>query len=249
MHSWYVKGYMPKDVATSTATATELMKAGRLFSTYGGYADASGGPNVGKLWGNLVSKNIDGKQIATPYVDTSATSLAMCVSSKSQNVDAAVKFLNILYTDEFVINTLLYGIEGEDYVKISAHVINLPEGLTPDTVPYSAALTTGVMGSNSLMWINTTEEDWQTGLEAIAMNATSEKSPFFGFVFDPSAVMNEMTAISNVGQQYLPGLQTGSSDPAEVLPKFNKDLQDAGIDKVIAEKQKQLDMWLQSHQK
>ncbi|NLT15755.1 MAG: ABC transporter substrate-binding protein [Clostridiales bacterium] len=247
MHSWYEKGYMPMDVSTSTAQATELMKAGRLFSTYGGYADGTGGPTVGTLWSFLLGKNIDGKQIATPYVDTSATSLAMCVSSKSANPEAAVKFLNILYTDEFVINTLLYGIEGEDYVKVSEHVIALPEGLTPDTVGYTAALTSGVMGSNSLMWVNTSEEDYASVQKAIAMNATSEKSPFFGFVFDPTNVMNEMTALSNVASQYLPGLQCGSSDPAEVLPQFIKALEDAGIDKVIAEKQTQLDAWIKAN--
>lgn len=250
MHDWYVKGYMPKDVSTSTATATELMKAGRAFSTFGGYADGSGGTSTGALWSFLLTpKKIDGIQIATPYVDTSATSLAMCVSSKSQNVDAAVKFLNILYTDTFVINTLLFGLEGEDYVKVSEHVTALPEGLTPDTVPYSAAMTSGVMGSNSLMWVNTSEEDYKSMQAAIAMNATSEKSPFFGFNFDPSNVMNEMTALANVASQYLPGLQCGSSDPAEVLPKFNQDLKDAGIDKVIAEKQRQLDEWLKTHSK
>jgi putative aldouronate transport system substrate-binding protein len=247
MHSWYVKGYMPMDVSTSTAAATELMKAGRLFSTFGGYADGSGGPTVGTLWSFLLGKNIDGKQIATPYVDTSATSLAMCVSSKSQSPEAAVKFLNILYTDEFVINTLLYGIEKEDYVKVSEHVIALPEGLTTDTVGYTAALTSGIMGSNSLMWVNTSEDDYTSVQKAISMNATSEKSPFFGFVFDPTNVMNEMTALSNVGQQYLPGLHCGSADPAEVLPQFIKALQDAGIDKVIAEKQTQLDAWIKAN--
>ena len=35
----------------------------------------------------------------------------------------------------------------------------------------------------------------------------------------------------------------GSLDPETELPKFQQSLKDAGIDEIIAEKQKQLDAW------
>lgn len=37
----------------------------------------------------------------------------------------------------------------------------------------------------------------------------------------------------------------GLLDPDEVLPAFQKELQTAGIDDIIAEKQRQLDLFLQ----
>lgn len=246
MHSWYVKGYMPQDISTANAPASDYFKSGRLFSTFGGYADATGGTSIGKMLSTQTSRNVDGKTIGTFYMDTTASSLSMCVSSGSKNVEAAVKFLNILYTDTFVTNTILYGIEGEDYVKVSDHVVNYPKGLDANTVPYTAALTNGVMGSMSLMWNMSSEEDYQNGLKAIAQNTTAERSPYYGFVFDPTNVLNEMTAIQNVVQQYYPGLECGSSDPAVEIPKFVQALKDAGIDKVIAEKQTQLDVWLKA---
>lgn len=246
MHDWYLKGYMPMDMATSTSTAAEQASAGRLFSTFGSYADASGGPNVGKLWQALTGKNIDGKSIGTFYMDTTAASMAMCVSSTSKVQDAAIKLLNIMYTDSFVLNTVLYGIEGEDYVKVSEHVANFPEGLDANTVPYTAYLCSGVIGSQSLQWgmAPSTEADYETLLKAIAMTKTAERSPYFGFTFDVSNVINEMTAIQNVVKQYFPGLESGSFDPAETLPAFNQALKDAGIEKIIAEKQTQLDAWI-----
>lgn len=244
MHDWYLKGYLPQDMATSGSTAAELATGGRLFSTFGSYAGADGGTGVGKLWTTLTGKNFDGKWIGSFYMDTSAASLSMAVSSTSKNPEAAVRFLNILYTDAFVTNTILYGIEGEDYVKVSEHVVNFPEGLDSNTVPYTAYLTSGVMGSNSLMWNMTTEEDFALNLESVAMNKTAERSPFYGFNFDPSTVLNELTAIQNVVTQYYPGLTCGSLDPAETLPVFNQALKDAGLEKVMAEKQKQLDAWL-----
>lgn len=249
MHSWYLKGYMPQDISTSGKPALEYATAGTLFSTFGGYADATEGKGVGKMWTILTNKNFEGKTLGTFYMDTTAASLAMCVSSSSKNPEAAVKFLNILYTDSFVTNTILYGIENEDYVKVSEHIVNYPEGLDANTVPYTAALTNGVMGSMSIMWGMTTEEDYENGLKAIAMNKTAERSPYYGFVFDSSSVINEMTAIQNVVSQYYPGLECGSLDPAVALPEFNKALKDAGIDKVIAEKQTQLDAWLKDHSK
>lgn len=44
--------------------------------------------------------------------------------------------------------------------------------------------------------------------------------------------------------QYSGIIAAGAQDPAEVLPKFLENLNAAGIDKVIAEKQSQLDAWL-----
>lgn len=49
--------------------------------------------------------------------------------------------------------------------------------------------------------------------------------------------------------QYLPGLAWGSIDPATELPKFLSDLEEAGLDNIIAEKQKQLDEWAAENKK
>ena len=44
-------------------------------------------------------------------------------------------------------------------------------------------------------------------------------------------------------EQYRLPLENGVIDPDENLPKFRQALKDAGIDTVIAEKQRQLDEW------
>ena len=74
-------------------------------------------------------------------------------------------------------------------------------------------------------------------------NHESKTSPAFGFTFDNSSVKTEYTAVTNVINQYLPGLVWGSIDPETDLPKFQAALKDAGLDAIIAEKQKQLDAW------
>ena len=83
--------------------------------------------------------------------------------------------------------------------------------------------------------------DKKTSLKEDNQNAGRSKA--FGFTFDSSTVKTQYTAVNNVINQYLPGLRCGSLDPETELPKFQQSLKDAGIDEIIAEKQKQLDAW------
>ena len=64
-----------------------------------------------------------------------------------------------------------------------------------------------------------------------------------GFTFDSSNVKTEYTAVTNVIDQYLPGLICGSVDPATEIPVFLQRLEEAGLGTIIAEKQTQLDAW------
>ena len=239
IRDWYNKGYLPKDMATSTTRASELISAGRLFSTWAGY----GGNSIATTMSASTGRNIGGKWISPFYFTTGDAGLAMCVSSTTKVAEAAMKLLNIIYTDEFVINTILYGIENEDYVKVDEHHWAYPEGKDANTVSYTAALCTGVVGSESLQY-QPVGVDYEDVLLKLKMNTEEKRSPFFGFSFDPSSVINEMTALQNAYNQYMPGLICGSLDPDVAIPEFNKALKELGIEKVIAAKQEQLNDWL-----
>jgi putative aldouronate transport system substrate-binding protein len=64
-----------------------------------------------------------------------------------------------------------------------------------------------------------------------------------GFAFVQDNVKTEMSQITNVtSEMYLPLIE-GMADVDVALPKLQKSLKDAGIDKVIAEAQKQIDEW------
>ncbi len=53
-----------------------------------------------------------------------------------------------------------------------------------------------------------------------------------------------MTACANVVAQYYMPLMYAESNIDETLPVFQQALKDAGVDTIIAEKQRQLDEWL-----
>jgi putative aldouronate transport system substrate-binding protein len=78
-------------------------------------------------------------------------------------------------------------------------------------------------------------------------NKSAVKSKALGFTFDSTSVKTEVAAVTNVTNQYALGLETGTLDPEKVLPQFISKLKGAGIDKIVAEKQKQLDTWAQAN--
>ena len=77
-------------------------------------------------------------------------------------------------------------------------------------------------------------------------NAEAIPSLALGFTCDLSPVADQVGACANVIAQFYNPLMNGEVDIDEVLPQFQQALHDAGIDAIIAEKQKQLDAWLAS---
>ncbi|MFD1905099.1 ABC transporter substrate-binding protein [Paenibacillus rhizoplanae] len=170
-------------------------------------------------------------------------SVTWMVSSTSKETEAAVKFLNLLYTDKELINTILFGIEGEDYLKVDEHHVKFPEGMDANTVPYTSMLSSGIVGSESLQY-QMEGINWSDVELKLQENKDTARSPYFGFIFDQGQVKTQMSAVTNVVSQFLPALVSGSVDPDTIIAKFNSALKDAGAQDIIDSKQQQLDQWL-----
>jgi putative aldouronate transport system substrate-binding protein len=239
MRSWYNKGYFSKDIATTTTNATDLFKAGRAFCTLGGYS----GNQVGTLFTTMTGREMGAKRLSNFYFDTQACQLAWCISSTSKHPDAAMKLLNETMTNKELLNTMLYGIEGEDYVKVDDDHVKYPDGKTAASVSYTAQLCSGVLGSESLQYMLEGTDASDRDLK-IKENKSTPRSPYFGFTFDQSNVKTEISALTNVYNQYYSGLVCGSVDPTTTIPKFVQALNDAGMQTIIKEKQTQLDKWI-----
>ncbi|MBU5350810.1 ABC transporter substrate-binding protein [Paenibacillus barcinonensis] len=245
IRDWFEKGYLEKDAATTSISFSDTIASGRGFSFLGGYS----GMEAAKALSAQTGKNLEMKRLVPYYFDTSAVNLvSWMVSSTTKAPEGSVKFLNMLYTDQQLINTILYGIEGEDYVKVDEHHVKFPDGMDASTVPYTAMLSTGIVGSESLQY-QLEGVNWSDVELKLKENKETERSPYFGFIFDPSEVKTQMSAVTNVVNQYLPALVTGVLDPDKTIPQFVKALNDAGAQDIIASKQKQLDQWITEHRK
>jgi putative aldouronate transport system substrate-binding protein len=157
-----------------------------------------------------------------------------------------MQLMNLLYTDQGLVNLIDYGIEGAHYVKNSDGTITYPPGVTADTTPYGLGMN-WQMGNAflSYVWEGNPLDIWKQVKE---YNDSAEQSPAMGFNFDNAAVITEVAACNAVINQYGVNLFSGSVD-VSVLDEFNARLKQAGIDKIIAEKQKAFDAWREANGK
>ncbi len=239
---WYNKGLVMKDAATTTSTAAELMSSGNYFGYFAAYSYPEA-DTAASLEAQCGGYKLGAKIVGSAFLDTSSiNALSWMIASTSAVPDKALKFLNLTFTDPQIVNLVIYGIEGRDYVKNSDGTVSYPEGQEASTVPYTAQLSCGTLGNFFLMYPMAGTDPASLTWE-LEQNKSAKTSAAMGFTFDNSSVKTEYTAVTNVIEQYLPGLLCGSVDPATEIPTFLQRLQEAGLPEIIAAKQAQLDTW------
>ncbi|MFD2612076.1 ABC transporter substrate-binding protein [Paenibacillus gansuensis] len=238
MRSWYTKGYINKDAATSKLQANETAKTGKVFMW-----PESLKPGKDKEMEGSIGFPLTQIEIAPPVITTGDTTNSMLgISKTSGNPERAMMLINLLHSDKELLNLLDWGIEGKHFVKAGDNVIKLPDGADPANRPYNHG-SAWMFGDQflSYLWDNEDPNKWE---EFRKFNASAKPSIGLGFTFDPEPVKSEMAVLTNVGAEFTAGLETGAVDPEEVLPKYISKQKASGLDKVIAEKQKQFDAFL-----
>jgi putative aldouronate transport system substrate-binding protein len=238
---WYNAGFLAKDAATTKDNANDLVKANRAFSFFTSMKPGYEGQASRSIGKDMVSVEIAPATSLTNNV----TKFMWSIAKNSKDPKRAMMFLDLMYSDKDIINLLDWGIEGKDYVKGSDNTIDYPSGVTASTVEYGLNLN-WLFGNSFLSYIFKPDpaDLWD---RMDKFNKGAIKSRAFGFTFDVTPVKTEVATVTNVINQYQLGLETGSLDPKTELPNYIQKLKDAGIDKIIAEKQKQLDEWKKSH--
>ncbi len=233
MHDYYNKGYIRKDAATVTDFNADLA-AGKIFASVKSL-------KPGKADEMTISTGYEWIQIAitNPIISNRDTSGSMqAISSTSEHPERAMMVLELFNTDEYFNNLINFGIEGEHYVKVGEKMIEPG----PGSDKYNPG-TPWMFGNQFInyLWTNEDSEKW---VKFKDFNDAAVGTKTLGFIFDPSKVKNEIAACNNVWGQFVPALETGTVDPAEYLPQAIEAFKEAGSDKIIAEKQRQLDAWL-----
>ncbi|MEG1525654.1 MAG: ABC transporter substrate-binding protein [Clostridia bacterium] len=245
LRTWYQNGYFAKDAATSTATTAELASSGNLFSMLAGL----GNPKIASNFTNNYGYPYESIKISDSYMQSYNYDVWM-INSSTKVPEAAAKFLNLTFTDEYIHNLLSFGEEGVDYVFDADGFVVPPEGYASlADVPYTCNLNYFMWGSK---WLShralggLNKEDFQQNK---ADNYAAKASYFYGFVYDFSKVQAEYLAVSNIWTEYKMGFWTGSLDVQSALEEMNTRLYAAGLQTILDDKQEQLNTWLASIQK
>jgi len=231
MRKYFQAGYIKSDAATSKDSWP--MDVENWFVRMG-----ESQPYADQLWSRSAKYDVVSVPMEDPVTfNSSVTGAIQAISTTSRNPEKAMEFLNLLNTDEYLRNLVDKGIEGVHYEKNEDGTIkDLPARIENYNVP------TYALGNhfNLYLYEDDPADKWE---QFEAFNESAENAPTLGFHFDSDPVRTEIASISNVSKQFYPAIATGSVDPEKNLPDFNKKLKDAGIDKVLAEIQKQYDEW------
>ncbi len=181
-------------------------------------------------------------ELSENYVtNTPMLMLTSAVPVTAKEPAAAIRFLNLLYTDAEIKNLASFGIEGKHWEKKADGRIGFPEGVDETTSGY-------YLGSERLFGNVFLNYVWDTmDADTIEKEKTdmdhAKYAPFGSFNMNTDSVSNEVAQISAVYDEYFNTLMGGNGSET-TYDEFITKLHASGLDVFMAEAQKQLDAWL-----
>lgn len=232
MQEWVKKGYKTEEEFTNAGKTEADWTAGAALMMYG-------------TPGNLVETNIkaafpdvDLKNIKIgdqPYIKTRDYDWAISFSTNEKdNIPHWLRLINWIYESEENYNFCIYGVEGKDYeVQADGTIKKLVEDTFWDDWFLQASKYVRFDASIS-----------QENIDAYMVNDVgSIVSKQSGFTFDKTPVEIEAALLNAVVTEQLAPLSAGFGDYDKDFPAIQKALKEAGIDKYVAEYQRQFSEW------
>ncbi|MBQ8814775.1 MAG: DUF3502 domain-containing protein [Lachnospiraceae bacterium] len=231
---WYENGLIASDILTKenfTAETNDENLCGLIY-TQGDYLS---------LYAQKAARGMDlaELQISPDNYTVAGNNYNACVTTTCDDIDRAVAFIELLFTNSNVKNMITYGIEGMHYDLVNGQVdwTNYPDHAT-------AWATSNTKIGNVLISyppVGYPEEGYALYAEYAK---TARKSPTTGFVLDTSNITNEINAVKAVEIEYVNMLACGVVEDVEAtIAEMNQKMYDNGLQTIIDEAQKQLDAW------
>lgn len=234
---WYELGYIPKELPLQNIKGSEMVKAGKLFSYF-----CACKPGI--EWEESVSSGQE--MVIVPLLEQYITNSSVQISpwgitKECEHPEEAMKFLNLLYSDEKLVNLLIYGIEGMHYIVLDDGTIDFPEGVTSDMSGYYPNM--GWSFPNQMLsyiWHGNEPNLWEN-TEEFQKNARTAES--VGFYFDDTNVREQNEKLNEIAKKYSYGLETGMVDHTIYLSKMLSEMEMAGAEEVKCEIERQYKEW------
>jgi putative aldouronate transport system substrate-binding protein len=165
---------------------------------------------------------------------------AMALSAASKNPERALMVYDLLRNDKECYDLFNYGIEGKQYILTKDGYRDRPEGYTEDK---DGIVTDYWWGRNDDLEIRDVRGAWDKYDEITKVyNSAKIDYPYGQIVWDVDGINTELANISDVWSNYMSRICYGKmDDPVAYVAEFRSALKKAGIDRVVAELQKQLD--------
>lgn len=235
MKDWYDKGYVYGDVTTQNDKAEELVKSNVAFSFF---SQSEIGVDIQKSTTCAMPMTCV-KIITMPVSTSTCAKFVWGVPNTSREPEAAIEFLNMMYTDSRIANLFAWGIEGVHY-QVKDGIATFVDGQSASDCPYH---TIDFMYGNQFLVLPWEGRPADFRDQAMAEMNSAQVSAYLGFSCDTTGISNEISAVSNVIAEFLPSIDSGVASESD-YEAFLAKLDTSGVQNIIDEYQKQLNEWL-----
>lgn len=249
MADWYKEGYIRSDIMsvdTSTLTTPkngEITDTTYVFSCDPYLTEADQEAAIADAGMDMTYLPIEENAYLILGGDTSYA-IPYCADEPER----AMMVLNAIYSQPDLYNTLIYGIEGEDYTKNADGTITTSYVGASPTADDSYGIQRWIIGSCKNALINNgTDPNYYADLEAL--EETARVNPFMNFTFDRTNVEGICASILNVYYEYGPQLDNGVAGDnwEELYNNYMAARKDAGIEELVTEFQNQLNAYIEAN--
>lgn len=238
---WYEAGYISADIAANTESGSTMVKAGRAFSYINRYKPGADNQES-KMCGTEV---VTLQTLPTATYTSIPQSFMWGIPYSADDPERSMEYLNEQYTNPEIMNLLAWGIEGKHYDITEDGHITTAASLNGEESGYNPSA--GWIFGNQFITHVWEGDSLDLYSELKEFNDTAAKSKAFGFTFNNQNVVTEIAAVQSVYDQYKMGLECGLVDTEKALAEMLAEMESAGIQKIIDEKQSQLDAWAEAN--
>ncbi|TYP76633.1 ABC transporter substrate-binding protein [Paenibacillus methanolicus] len=239
------QGIWPKDAIVSKTDWAAAFKEGKTAAHHGNLLTLAATMEAITLahpeWKPEVIDLVpDAKRIRAPF-----HSNGIGIHATSKHPERALMALDLLRHDKELFDLTTYGIKGKHWEPVGdGKYRSLPgsTGYPPDGACPWGWRTQGMyrqLEGAAGDLLASTYDKWKKNNIVDLKLAT--------FVLDDANIKNELAALANVQKTYLLPIYHGLVKPEDGIPEVQEKLKQAGIDKVQAEMQKQIDAFVQSN--
>jgi putative aldouronate transport system substrate-binding protein len=255
MHKWYEAGYVNPDAPTldENAIDSKLHHIGftQAWTGYSYYGSRGFSTEYARYAGPVLSTDL-------------LLGSLQCISATLEEDEArfkkALQFLELLCTNKEYRDTIAYGIEGEHF---NYYDVNDIDG----NYLGKAVVRTELGRSNYTPWLFN-QGNYSLATPAFDIEEVKNGHPLVnqwdlyykeiegapvssiaGFQFnyqDPIDFTQAYAEISAIKQEFFSSIQCGTVDPDVAIPEMRAKMEEAGLNDIIAEAQRQLDAYLAS---
>lgn len=249
MADWYKEGYIRSDIMSVDISTLTTPKNGEItdttyvFSCDPYLTEADQEAAIADAGMDMTYLPIEENAYLILGGDTSYA-IPYCADEPER----AMMVLNAIYSQPDLYNTLIYGIEGEDYTKNADGTITTSYVGASPTADDSYGIQRWIIGSCKNALINNgTDPNYYADLEAL--EETARVNPFLNFTFDRTNVEGICASILNVYYEYGPQLDNGVAGDnwEELYNNYMAARKDAGIEELVTEFQNQLNAYIEAN--